>query len=512
MQGKRILEVFNNSVSLAVAAIPEGLPVVVAVTLALGILRLSKRKAIVKKLPSVETLGAVGVICFDKTGTLTRNEMIVAKIISAYDSSQYNFDQLRKSQTFRPDVLKLLEIANVCNNAYFEDDEICGQPTEVSVLKFIFQLGFQDKRLEFIKISEIPFDPEVKWMAVQYNSNSSSSSLYYVKGALEPILQKSTSIIRPDGHFEPLTSFMIDSIIATEDAVSYEGFRLLAFAYGSKIDELTIVGLISIHDPARDECHGLIDDLKATNIRSIIITGDAIGTAVSIATHIGIESELPVGGHEIDEMTETQLLEAVLTSSVFYRTKPSHKLAIVKTLQKSGSVVAMTGDGVNDAAALRLADIGIAVGSGTDVAKEAADLILVDDDLMTIIEAVEEGKNVFINIKNFLVFQLSSSCSALMLVTITTLFGYQTPLNAMQILWINIICDGPVAQSLGVEEKDPTVANIPPRRQEEPIISPLLSFRILTTASISVVGTLGVFITEYSEMEQDRCRTMVFYV
>jgi P-type Ca2+ transporter type 2C len=439
LQGRNWLEVFTIGVSLAVAAIPEGLPLVVAVTLALGVLRLSKQNAIVKKLGSVETLGSVDVICVDKTGTLTTNQMVATRLITASDGLEISLDRLvEPSECNTEPMIKLLEIANLCNNAFIDEDgRINGQPSEVAVMDILIRAGLQDKRNELQRLSEIPFDPEVKWMAVEYSVNHMPS--FYLKGALEPILERSIGIYAGHQNILPLTKENRDTLVALEARVSREGLRLLSFGFGASVHKIVFVGFIAIWDPPRTESRQTVESMMRSRIQVVMITGDSEGTAVAIAKEIGIPNQYSISGKQLDRIDSAELDYILQSTSIFYRTTPSHKLAIVKAFQRSGRTVAMTGDGVNDAPALRLADIGIAMGNGTDVAKEAADMILVDDNFGTLLCAIEEGKNIFYNIKNFLVFQLSTSCGALLLVASSSIFGFQNPLNAMQILWISII-------------------------------------------------------------------------
>ncbi|KAJ3366283.1 High affinity Ca2+/Mn2+ P-type ATPase-like protein [Kappamyces sp. JEL0680] len=466
-QGRPWLEVFTIAVSLAVAAIPEGLPVVVAVTLALGVLRLTRHNAIVKKLPSVEALGSVDVICLDKTGTLTENKMSIKKIWTAADSIEIDAqNQPDRISLDNPSTSKLFQIGNMCNNAFLDEDHNWnGQPTEVAIMELFKSLGFVDERTGQSRISEIPFNPEQKWMAVQSQPlHSSALPTYYVKGSVESILCRCVSYLGKDAMPMLLSADRIAEIRTTEEKISLQGLRVLSFAFGPDPDTLCFVGFMAMHDPPRQNCLQTIREIRSSHIHVIMITGDSSGTAAAIASQIGISTQYAVSGTQVDTMTAKELQDVCLVSSMFYRTTPTHKLAIVKALQGAGRIVAMTGDGVNDAPALRLADIGVAMGSGTDVAKEAADMILVDDNISTILHAIEE----------------------------------------------DIICDGPVAQSLGVEPCDPSQTKKPPRKKDEPIITRLLATRVLMSASIIVVGTLIVLATELVEGEtSSKGRTMV---
>ncbi|KAJ3000553.1 High affinity Ca2+/Mn2+ P-type ATPase-like protein [Globomyces sp. JEL0801] len=453
-QGRPLLQIFTIAVSLAVAAIPEGLPVVVAVTLALGVLRMTSRNAIVKKLPSVESLGSVNVLCIDKTGTLTTNKMILNKIIPASNLIALDVEQrIDVSQLQDPCVKMLLTVGSLCNNSFLDQEgNINGQPTEVAIMEFFKQYGVVDDRNYYERISEVPFSPEYKWMGVEcVQMGSSGSTTHFVKGAVNVILEKCQYLYVSENNFVPLTLNAKEKYLKYEEEVSSLGLRVLAFAFGTNPTELAFAGYLAMYDPPRIETAATIEEL---------IT---FGTAKAIAKQVGIPTTSCYSGKQLDELSSTDWIHVVQTANVFYRTTPSHKLSIVKSLQgnlsfikqvASGHIVAMTGDGVNDAPALRIADIGISLGNGTDVAKEAADMILVDDHL-------------------------------------------------------DIICDGPVAQSLGVEPMDPAVSSKPPRKKDESIITKTLIIRVIAMAMIIVIGTLRVSIVELDDGETtDRGRTM----
>ncbi|KAI8906723.1 hypothetical protein EDD86DRAFT_209611 [Gorgonomyces haynaldii] len=502
LQGHKLLDVFTVAVSLAVAAIPEGLPIVVTVTLALGVLRLSKKKAIVKKLPAVETIGSVDVICMDKTGTITLNKMTL--------DSCYVFSQdlvLKLDRQDIPDLFFMYRIANLCNNSIYEQGHWYGNATEVALLEYLQQNGFMDERSLYKRISELPFTHESKKMIVECDINGSQ---FFVKGALEQVLQHCSYGSLSHGKQTPLTPELIQKISEREEEMASRGMRVIALAHGTNVDQCTFYGLLGLYDPPRPDIDRAIRSLQRAGISFVMITGDSKGTAKAIAEKVGFYSTTCISGLELNQWSERELIERVRSAHVFYRTSPKDKLKIVRALQQAGSVVAMTGDGVNDAPALKLAEIGISMGTGTDVAKEAADIILVDDNFRTIVPAIEEGKAIFYNIQNFLTFQLSTSFSALLLVAISNLLGLENPLNAMQILWINIICDGPVAQSLGVESPDPDIMNRPPRQKDSPIVTPDLMYRVATSACIIVLGTLYVFVSEMNGGVTERTRTMTF--
>ncbi|SMN19086.1 similar to Saccharomyces cerevisiae YGL167C PMR1 High affinity Ca2+/Mn2+ P-type ATPase required for Ca2+ and Mn2+ transport into Golgi [Maudiozyma saulgeensis] len=525
IQGRSWLEMFQISVSLAVAAIPEGLPIIVTVTLALGVLRMAKRKAIVRRLPSVETLGSVNVICSDKTGTLTSNHMTVCKIWCLGSmTNKLNVLDLQKTKgtNFKnyltDDVRATLNVSNICNNASFsvEHSKYLGNPTDVALLEQLSKFELEDNRPNVKKIHEIPFNSKRKFMATEVFEQDGSHVLY-VKGAFEKILSYSNTFLNEKGKIEKLTDAQKVSITECAESLASEGLRTLAFAKlqmkGTEpvtkltedmVTDLTFTGLIGMSDPPRPTVKPAIEQLIRGGVHIIMITGDSESTAVNIARQIGIpviDPKLSVlNGDKLNEMSDDQLANVIDHVSVFARATPEHKLNIVRALRQRGEVVAMTGDGVNDAPALKLADIGVSMGKmGTDVAKEASDMVLTDDDFSTILTAIEEGKGIFNNIQNFLTFQLSTSIAALSLVALSTLFKLPNPLNAMQILWINILMDGPPAQSLGVEPVDHEVMKKPPRRRTDKILTKQVLRRLVGTAVCIIVGTIYVFVKEMAE-------------
>ncbi|KAG8516262.1 Calcium-transporting ATPase type 2C member 1, partial [Galemys pyrenaicus] len=468
--GKDILEMFTISVSLAVAAIPEGLPIVVTVTLALGVMRMVKKRAIVKKLPIVETLGCCNVICSDKTGTLTKNEMTVTHIFTSDGQHAevtgvgYNpFGEVMVDGDvvhgfYNPAVSRIVEAGCVCNDAVIRNNTLMGKPTEGALIALAMKMGLDGLQQDYIRKAEYPFSSEQKWMAVKcvHRTQQDRPEICFMKGAYEQVIKYCTT-------------------------------------YQSKGQTLALT------QQQRD----LYQQEKAR-----------MGSAGLRASRLGLYSKTSqsVSGEEIDAMDVQQLSQIVPKVAVFYRASPRHKMKIIKSLQKTGSVVAMTGDGVNDAVALKAADIGVAMGqTGTDVCKEAADMILVDDDFQTIMSAIEEGKGIYNNIKNFVRFQLSTSIAALTLISLATLMNFPNPLNAMQILWINIIMDGPPAQSLGVEPVDKDVIRKPPRNWKDSILTKNLILKILVSSIIIVCGTLFVFWRELRDnVITPRDTTMTF--
>ncbi|KAK2530118.1 Atp2c2 [Columba guinea] len=510
LQGKHLLSMFTIGVSLAVAAIPEGLPIVVTVTLVLGVLRMAKKRVIVKKLPIVETLGCCNVICSDKTGTLTANEMTVTRLVTS-DGFQaevsgvgYNGDgnvYLLPSKEILKEfsnvsVGKLVEAGCVVNNAIIRKNSVMGQPTEGALIALAMKMELADIKDIYVRKKEIPFSSEQKWMAVKCMlKNQDQEDIYFMKGAFEEVLQYCT-LYNSGGISLSLTPQQKAFYQQEEKRMGSSGLRVLALASGPELGKLTFLGLVGIIDPPRAGVREAVQVLFESGVSVKMITGDALETAVAIGQNIGLcNGKLKaMSGEELDQLPEAELSSTVKNVSIFFRTSPKHKLKIIKALQRTGAVVSMTGDGVNDAVALKSADIGIAMGkAGTDVSKEAANMILVDDDFSTVMSAIEEGKGIFYNIKNFVRFQLSTSISALSLITLSTVLNLPNPLNAMQILWINIIMDGPPAQSLGVEPVDKDTIKQPPRCVTDTILSKSLILKIFMSAVIIISGTLFVF-------------------
>nr|CAD7262441.1 unnamed protein product [Timema shepardi] len=472
IQGKPILDMFTIGVSLAVAAIPEGLPIVVTVTLALGVMRMAKQNAIVKKLPTVETLGCVNVICSDKTGTITKNEMTVTVIVT---SDGY--------------------LAEVSGAGYNDQGEIhihkCDSVDRArDSIYNLLEHGMYGVSDKFVRLQEYPFSSEQKMMAVKCISKygDNKEEIYFVKGALEKILQQCTKYLS-NGSLHPLNSKKEQDYLAEAYEIGRKGLRVVGMARGSSLQDLIYVGLVGICDPPRPNVRESIQTLMQSGVKVALVTGDAQETATAIASMVGLDTlhSQVLSGDQIDTMTDHQLEQIVGNVSVFYRVTPRHKLCIVKAFQRNGSIVGMTGDGVNDGVALKKADIGIAMGKN------------------------EEGKGIFYNIRNFVRFQLSTSIAALSLIALATLMGIPNPLNAMQILWINIIMDGPPAQSLGVEPVDKDVIKQKPRNVKEPMITRSLIINVLLSAWIIICGTLWVFKKEMSDnIITPRDTTMTF--
>uniref|UniRef100_H9GDC9 Calcium-transporting ATPase n=1 Tax=Anolis carolinensis TaxID=28377 RepID=H9GDC9_ANOCA len=514
--------------SLAVAAIPEGLPIVVTVTLVLGVLRMAKKRVIVKKLPIVETLGCCNVICSDKTGTLTANEMTVTQLVTSdgfkaeVSGVGYNGDGkvfLLPSRDVIKEfsnisVGKLVEAGCVANNAEIRKTTVMGQPTEGALIALAMKMELSDIKDTYIRRKEIPFSSEQKWMAVKCTmKNQFQEEVYFMKGALEEVMQHCT-MFNSGGISLPLTPQQRAVYVQEEKSMGSLGLRVLALASGPELGCLTFLGLAGIIDPPRPGVKEAVQVLVKSGVSVKMITGDALETALAVGRTIGLcnGKMKAMSGEMLENITESALSSTIQNVSIFYRTSPKHKLKIIKALQQAGAIVGMTGDGVNDAVALKSADIGVAMGrAGTDVSKEAANMILVDDDFSTIMNAIEEGKGIFYNIKNFVRFQLSTSISALSLIALSTIFNLPNPLNAMQILWINIIMDGPPAQSLGVEPVDKDAIRQPPRNVTDTILSKSLVLKILLSATVIISGTMFVYWKEIPESGiTPRTTTMTF--
>ncbi len=467
------LEAVLTSISLAVAAIPEGLPAVVTIVLAIGVQRMVRANTIVRKLPSVETLGAVRVICSDKTGTLTQNKMTV---IEAYLPGQFF-----KSKDFtfenQNEQLKLLARGmSLCSNARV-DDGVYGDPTEIALVYFAnsFQLYKTQLEKEFPRVDELPFDSVRKMMSTKHKSED--GNIIYTKGALDSILKTTTHIL-DNGKPREIKAFDIEKIYEANLYFSDKALRVLALAYSheEKITEqgLTFVGLVAMIDPPRPEAAQAVQRLKKAGITTVMITGDHKDTAYAVAKELGIctDKNQCYTGAQVDEMTTEELEKTCTSARVFARVSPENKVQIVKAFQKLGNICAMTGDGVNDAPSLKSADIGIAMGiTGTDVAKSAADMILTDDNFASIEKAVEEGRGIFSNIRKTVFFLLGSNIAEVLALFILICIGLPSPLIAIHLLWVNLITDSLPAIALGMQPKDPKCMEEHPRDPKESIFA-----------------------------------------
>lgn len=477
-QGRDVLDMLLIAVSLAVAAIPEGLPAIVTIVLALGVQRMIKRNAVIRKLPAVETLGAVSVICSDKTGTLTENKMTVTH---TYTNGQYA--PLSALTTAETTVNRFLLGMILCNDATVENDKKAGDPTEIALIEAAQTHGVNKKEVEkqYKRIFEIPFDSDRKMMSTV--NEGAGKRFVFVKGALESILPQLASI-EANGQIRSFEAADRDMIMDQVNTMSDQALRVLGIAYkqipiDANLDDhieegLVFLGLTGMIDPPREEVKASIEQCKKAGIRVVMITGDHRKTALAIAKdlHIATHEDETMTGQELNAISDVKLLEKVDSIRVFARVSPEHKVRIVQALKDRGHVVSMTGDGVNDAPSLKQADVGVAMGiTGTDVAKGAADIVLTDDNFSTITAAVEEGRNIYKNIKKSILFLLSCNLGELIALFIGILMGWPAPLTAVHILWVNLVTDTLPAIALGVDSKDPDIMEEKPRESTEKIFS-----------------------------------------
>lgn len=479
VHGKELIEMFMTAVSLAVAAIPEGLPAISTIVLSIGVQRMVKRNAIIRTLPSVETLGSATVICSDKTGTLTQNKMTVEKVF--YNNQIYNVEE--KVNNVEEHYALLLNSMILCNDSKITKEEekysVTGDPTETALVDLGIKSNFIKTKIdeEFIRINEIPFDSDRKLMTTVHKHDL--EKIVYTKGGLDELLACCTKILI-DGKIIEITNEHKEKIRKANEELASKALRVLAMAY-KKIEEmpskenistlesdLIFIGMVGMIDPARPEVKEAVEKCKTAGIRPVMITGDHKITAVAIAKEIGIlnEGDRAVTGEELEKMTQEDLEKCVTDISVYARVSPEHKVRIVKAWQSHGEVVAMTGDGVNDAPALKTADIGAAMGIvGTDVAKEAADVVLTDDNFATIVSAVEEGRRIYDNILKAVAYLLSSNIGEIIVLFVATMFGWSIePLLPIHILWINLVTDSLPALALSV---DPAEKNIMKRKAKK---------------------------------------------
>lgn len=497
LQGREVLDMFLIAVSLAVAAIPEGLPAIVTIVLALGVQRMIKRNAVIRNLPAVETLGAVNVICSDKTGTLTQNKMTLT-----HSAVNGNFSPLTDLSIENPTVKRFLEAITLCNDATIENGKQTGDPTEIALVEAAehFELNKKELEQKFPRVNEIPFDSDRKMMTTVHEHKE--ECFVFIKGAVEKLLPKLTGV-EINGEIHPLTKEEEMKILTQVDQMAEEALRVLAVAFKKTShpdtqndleSELVFLGLTGMIDPPREEVKDSINRCHEAGVRVVMITGDHQKTALAIAKelHIADHIDETISGQELNEMSDTMLREKVKTVNVFARVSPEHKVRIVQALKTQGNIVSMTGDGVNDAPSLQQADVGVAMGiTGTDVAKGAADVVLTDDNFSTITAAVEEGRNIYKNIKKSILFLLSCNLGEIVTLFIGILMGWPAPLTAIHILWVNLITDTLPAIALGVDPEDPDVMKEKPRSASERIfVKDDVSFMILNG---SLIGILTLF-------------------
>lgn len=484
LQGKSALDMLITAVSLAVAAIPEGLVAIVAIVLSTGVTRMSKNNAIVKRLPAVETLGSVNVICSDKTGTLTQNKMTV---VQEYSLASNN-DILRKGLMLSSDAT-----------------EIIGDPTEIALVVNAIKHGFNQIELnnKYKRVNEFAFDSDRKLMSTLHVNGDKYIS--YTKGAIEDIINISKYILVGDEVVE-LTKEYKENILSKSIEMSNKALRVLGLGYklsdrflesNELENNLILVGIVGMIDPPREEVKASISKAQKAGIKVVMITGDHKNTAVAIAKELNIAKSIEesITGPEIDKLDEKEFFENIEKYSVFARVSPEHKVNIVSALKAKGNIVSMTGDGVNDAPSLKRADIGVAMGiTGTDVSKGAADMILLDDNFTTIVEAVKEGRNIYNNIKKTIMFLLSCNLGEVISIFVATLFAFPTPLVATQLLWINLVTDTLPAISLGLDPGNDDVMNENPRPVSESFFAKGAGLRAIIGGTLIGVFTLLAFI------------------
>ena len=512
-RGDALVQTIMTSIALAVAAIPEGLPAVVTVTLAIGMHRMARNRAIVKKLSAVETLGSTTVICSDKTGTLTLNQMTARQVFYrgrrfAVSGEGYSSDGKISADDGvpLPDFLPLLAPAALCSDSRIRDGQLIGDPTEGALLALAAKGGLnQETAAEHSpRIAEIPFDSAHKFMATFHHDGE--RVLMYIKGAPDVLLARADRYLSA-ADAAPLDDSARAAFEAQNAAYADQAMRVLAVASRdiparefnpsgdlmAWANNLVLTALIGMIDPPRAEARDAIRLCKDAGIQVKMITGDHAITAAAIARELGLEGAVLTGA-ELDQIDVAELSRRIEETTVFARVAPEHKVKIVQALKARGHVVAMTGDGVNDAPALKNADIGVAMGiTGTEVTREAATLVLTDDNFATIVGAVKEGRTIYDNIVKFVRFQLSTNVGAILTVLGAQLLGLPMPFTAIQILWINIIMDGPPALTLGLEPSRPGIMLEPPRRADERILSLARFKRLLMYGITMAAGTLGLF-------------------
>ncbi|MBI9014788.1 MAG: calcium-translocating P-type ATPase, PMCA-type [Clostridiales bacterium] len=511
LRGEPLLEVFMTAISLAVAAIPEGLPAVVTVVLAMGVTKMVSRHAIMKNLGAVETLGSTTVICTDKTGTLTQNKMTVLKVYDGDDEWQvsgtgYGFEGNIDSDTNKnPDVIdKLLKAAVLCNDSKIKEEEVIGDPTEGALVVLAAKGGMDQEVLNqtYPRLAEFPFDSNRKLMSTKHLLDNEYHM--FTKGAPDVALSRCSKILI-NNEVRDITDEDRTRILEKNNSYAKQALRVLAYTYKiinkqsdlfNEEQDLIFLGLSCMIDPPREEAKAAVELCKKAGIRVVMITGDHITTASAIAMQLGIieSADETLEGSRINDYSEEDFREKVKTTSVFARVSPEHKVRIVETVKKNGDVVAMTGDGVNDAPALKRADIGIAMGiTGTDVSKEAADMILTDDNFASIVDAVEEGRIIYSNIRKFVGFLLSCNIGEILIIFIAMLSGWAVPLVPIQLLWINLITDSFPAFALGLEEGEKDIMKQQPRDPAEPIVDRTMKIALAFQSVGLTVAVLGSY-------------------
>ena len=542
LRGKPLAELLLTSISLAVAAVPEGLPAVVTVALSLGVMRMARRHALVRKLAAVETLGSASVICTDKTGTLTVGEMTVRSLYVSQQSYEVTGEGYEPSGEVRfdgkpadgPQAATLLELATIlvgCNNAHLVEEQgiwkVVGDPTEGALLAAGIKAGALQERVEkdFPKHHEIPFDSDRKRSTV-IRRMPDGKLRAMINGAPDALLERCTNVYTGTGS-RALTAQDREQILSETSAMAKQALRVLGAAYRELSDappadltadfverDLTFVGLAGMYDPPRAESKDAIEKCRAAGIRVVMITGDHPHTAAAIARDLGIGSGTPaLIGAEMDNISDDDLRSRVSDVAVYARVSAEHKLRIVRALQANEAIVAMTGDGVNDAPAIKGADIGIAMGkTGTEVTKQAADMIITDDNFSTIVAAVEEGRGIYDNIRKTLQYLLAGNTGELLLMTIAVVGGLPSPLLPIHLLWINLVTDGLPALCLAADPIDPDVMKRAPRRSNERITNQSFLRTMFLTGFLTAGVTFAVFVYMLNTGTTETARTYAFTV
>ena len=538
------LDMFMTAISLAVAAVPEGLPAIVTIVLSIGMGKMAEKNAIVKKLLAVETLGTTTVICSDKTGTLTQNEMTVVKVFTdgqVYHVSGTGYspegDVTKKDEIVTIDEdenLKILSsIAALTNDAKLKvkdgDASITGDPTEGALLTFAEKAGngLDNLYKNFDRLEEIPFDSDRKMMTT-FHDKIFDEIASFTKGAPDVVLDRCEKVLI-DGKEVELDEKLRKEILEKNSEFARSALRCLGYAYRKHSDmpseitsaaiekDMVFVGLTGMIDPSRPEAKAAIKECKSAGIRPIMITGDYLETGLAIAKDLGIadRDDQAIMGRELNEMSEAELREIVKEKSVYTRVSPENKVQIVTALKQNGHITAMTGDGVNDAPAIKKADIGIAMGiTGTDVAKNTAEVILTDDNFATIVNAVEEGRIIYSNIKKFVAYLLSCNLGEVLIVLISILMNLPVPLIPIQLLWLNLVTDSFPALALGVERGEADIMDEPPRDPDEPILDKEIKITVAIQSIAITVATLLAYLVGLKWFGQaeglHHARTMAF--
>lgn len=516
IKGISLKEMFMTSVGLAVAAIPEGLPAVVTIMLSIGVTKMAKNNAIIRKLPAVETLGSSSIICSDKTGTLTQNKMHVVKI--------YNYKEDITNKTNSLDFKFILELGAMCNDCKINNNSSTGEPTESAIVNIALKYGINKNSLynKMKRVNEVPFDSDRKMMTTIHKIGDKYRII--TKGAPDIILQR-CSYIYNYGSLKQLDYNTEQNIQKANEEMANKALRVLAIAYKDVTNlpyninseniekDLVFTGLFGMIDPPRDGVRESILNAKKAGIKTVMITGDHILTAKAIAKDLGIykDGDIAITGNELDQIPSRKFESEIMKYSVFARVSPEHKVKIVKAFQKAGNVVAMTGDGVNDAPALKNADIGVAMGkNGTDVAKNASDMILTDDNFVTIVKAVKEGRHIYDNITKAVHFLISTNIGEIVTIFLGLILGLDTPLLAIHLLWINLVTDSFPAIGLGLEPADKYIMNKKPKNPKKGIFSDGLWYKIFFEGCMIGILTLFAFFIGIKNYDLTVARTMAF--